>query len=94
MDHVDKPSIKMTKKQKDFTKVTFAPDFSRFGCDGIDVDHFASSQRVYDMAGTTKDVKVYLNGDSSGLSTSLYFTHPRGARGTSCRGGRESQILS
>ena len=47
----------------DFTKVTFAPDFRRFGMVGIDDDFEALvKRRVYDIAGTIRGLKVYLNG--------------------------------
>ena len=65
MDDVGKPKITKTKKKdKDFTRVTFTPDYDRFGLEGLDVDHEAlMCKRVYDMAGTTpKDVRVFLNG--------------------------------
>ena len=51
-------------KGDDFTKVTYAADFTKFGMAGIDDDFEALiKRRVYDMAGTLKGVKVYLNGD-------------------------------
>ncbi|KAI9823498.1 MAG: DNA topoisomerase 2 [Sarea resinae] len=51
-------------KSDDFTKVTFTPDFSKFGMDGIDDDFEALvKRRVYDLAGTVKGVKVSLNGE-------------------------------
>jgi DNA topoisomerase II len=51
-------------KGEDYTKVTFTPDFSKFGMSGIDDDFEALvKRRVYDMAGTCNGVKVYLNGD-------------------------------
>ena len=65
MDTVGKPKITKTKKKdKDYTRVTFTPDYARFGLDGLDTDHEAlMCKRVYDMAGTTpKDVRVFLNG--------------------------------
>ena len=49
-------------KDEDYTQITFKPDFSKFGMDGMDDDFEALvKRRVYDMAGTCKDVKVYLN---------------------------------
>lgn len=48
---------------KDYTKITFKPDFKRFGMDGMDDDFEALAlRRVYDMAGTCRGVKVSLNG--------------------------------
>lgn len=47
---------------KDFTSVTFYPDFSRFGMRAFDTDIISlMSKRVYDMAGLLPSVKVYLN---------------------------------
>eukprot|EP00949_MAST-11_sp_MAST-11-sp1_P000447 g447.t1 len=63
MSKVGKPKI--TKSKKDYTTVTFTPDFERFGMEGgLDADTVALlTKRVYDIAGTTaKDVKVSLNG--------------------------------
>lgn len=49
---------------KDYTMVTFRPDFSKFGMKEIDDDFEALvKKRVYDMAGTCKGIRVYLNGD-------------------------------
>ena len=53
-----------SSKTSDFVRVTFKPDYQRFGMpDGID-DQLESLlyRRVYDMAGTVRGVKVYLNG--------------------------------
>jgi DNA topoisomerase II len=54
---------KITKNARDeYTRVTFKPDLKRFGMDSIDEDTVALlKKRVYDLAGTTKDVKVFLN---------------------------------
>ncbi|KAL8856049.1 MAG: hypothetical protein Q9178_007305 [Gyalolechia marmorata] len=51
-------------KGDDFTKVTFTPDFKYFKMNGMD-DDFEDlvKRRVYDLAGTIKGVKVFLNGD-------------------------------
>lgn len=49
-------------KGEDFTKVTFKPDYAKFGMAGIDDDFEALvKRRVYDLAGTAK-VAVKLNG--------------------------------
>jgi DNA topoisomerase-2 len=55
---------KITSSSKsDFTRITFTPDYKRFKMDGIDDDFEAlAKRRVYDMAGTVKGVKVFLNG--------------------------------
>ncbi|KAF9870326.1 DNA topoisomerase 2 [Colletotrichum karsti] len=52
-----------SSKTSDFVRVTFKPDFKRFSMTGIDDDLDALIQRrVYDMAGTIRGIKVYLNG--------------------------------
>ena len=49
-------------KGDDYTKVTFKPDYAKFGMNGMDDDFEALvKRRVYDLAGTTK-VAVKLNG--------------------------------
>lgn len=51
-------------KGPDYTKVTFTPDYKRFKMTGMDDDFEALvKRRVYDLAGTCRDVKVYLNGE-------------------------------
>ncbi|KAL4729566.1 DNA topoisomerase 2 [Fusarium chlamydosporum] len=52
-------------KTADFTRITFKPDFKRFGMeDGIDDDlESLMFRRVYDMVGTIRGIKVYLNGE-------------------------------
>ena len=50
-------------KGDDYTKVTFKPDFSKFGMDAMDDDlEGLFKRRVYDLAGTCKGIKVTLNG--------------------------------
>lgn len=49
-------------KGDDYTKVTFKPDFGKFGMENMDEDFVAMvKRRVYDLAGTCK-VAVKLNG--------------------------------
>lgn len=50
--------------KKDFTRVTFWPDWARLGQDGFTADHRALlARRVVDIAGTVnRAVKVYANG--------------------------------
>ena len=64
MSKVGKPKITSAGKRKDMTRVTFRPDFSKFGLSGFTPDIRALlHKRVYDIAGTTApDVRVYLNG--------------------------------
>ena len=50
-------------KGDDFTKITFRPDLSKFKMTSLDKDIVALfTRRAYDVAGSTKGVKVYLNG--------------------------------
>lgn len=50
------------KGEEDYTKITFRPDFKKFGMTGMDDDFEAlAMRRVYDLAGTSK-VAVKLNG--------------------------------
>lgn len=89
-DHRNKLSFKQTWKNnmsdpknppiikpyegKPFTKVTFTPDYARFGVEGLTDDIVAwMNRRVIDIAGCTpKEVGVYLNGRKIPVKT---FTH-------------------
>jgi len=64
MSKVSKPVIHSSGKRKDFTRVTFRPDFAKFGLTGFTPDICSLFyKRVYDIAGTTTaDVRVHLNG--------------------------------
>lgn len=47
---------------EDFTRITFKPDLSKFKMTELDDDIVGlMSRRAYDVAGSTKGVKVYLN---------------------------------
>ncbi|KAG9234935.1 putative DNA topoisomerase 2 [Amylocarpus encephaloides] len=62
-----------TNKTADFTRVTWTADYAKFKMAGIDDDFEALvKRRVYDMAGTLKDVKVSLNGTKLNLSFKKY----------------------
>ena len=66
MSVAGKPQITTSKSKKEYTKVTFIPDYERFGmADGLDEDTIALlKKRVFDIAGVTdKSVKVSLNGN-------------------------------
>jgi DNA topoisomerase II len=57
-------AAKITKngRGEGYTKVTFRPDLKPFGMERIDEDTLSLlKRRVDDMAGTVKDVRVYLN---------------------------------
>ncbi|KAK9765681.1 DNA topoisomerase 2 [Basidiobolus ranarum] len=62
MAKIGKPSITKSNKT-DFTKITFKPDFEKFGMSEIDDDHECLlKKRVFDIAGCLRGgVKVYLN---------------------------------
>ncbi|RWS16275.1 DNA topoisomerase 2-beta-like protein [Dinothrombium tinctorium] len=48
---------------EDYTKIVFYPDLSKFKMETLDKDIVAlMTRRAYDVAGTTKGVKVFLNG--------------------------------
>ncbi|KAF2493216.1 type II DNA topoisomerase [Lophium mytilinum] len=50
-------------KDDDYTKITYTADFKRFSMTAMDDDFEAlAKRRVYDLAGTIKGVKVWLNG--------------------------------
>jgi DNA topoisomerase-2 len=56
-------------KGDDYTKITFKPDFSKFGMEEMDDDFEALvKRRVYDMAGTCTGIKVFLNGERIKIS--------------------------
>jgi len=63
-----------SSKSPDFTRVTFTPDYRRFKMSGLDDDFEAIvKRRVYDMAGTLKGVKVFLNGTQIKLDFKKYI---------------------
>jgi DNA topoisomerase-2 len=66
MTHRGAPDVKSLsgKSGGDYTKISFRPDFNKFGMAGFDSDTLALfTKRVYDLAGVTdKSLKVYLNG--------------------------------
>lgn len=56
------PKITKNTRGEEYTRVTFKPDLARFNMENIDEDTASLlRKRVYDMAGTVKDVKVFLN---------------------------------
>jgi DNA topoisomerase II len=68
MSEMGKAKITDSAKGDDFTKVTFSPDFAKFGMTAMDDDLEALfKRRVYDMAGTCRGVKVKLNGSAIGV---------------------------
>lgn len=62
MSQKDKPKITDNKRGENWTRITFKPDLVRFNMENIDADMVSLiKKRVYDMAGITKGVKVFLN---------------------------------
>ncbi|KAG7209142.1 hypothetical protein KM043_015285 [Ampulex compressa] len=62
MGKASEPRIKEFSGE-DFTKVTFSPDLTKFKMQSLDDDIVAlMSRRAFDVAASTRGVKVYLNG--------------------------------
>ena len=87
MGEKEPPAISTVKKHKntrrDWTKITFKPDLARFGMDSLDSDAVAlMTKRVYDMAGSTLGIQVYLNGEKLPIKNFLdyvnLFVQPEG----------------
>uniref|UniRef100_A0A8D8TSL7 DNA topoisomerase 2 n=1 Tax=Cacopsylla melanoneura TaxID=428564 RepID=A0A8D8TSL7_9HEMI len=81
MGKVTAPEIKSGVKE-DFTKITFTPDLSKFKMTGLDKDIVdLMTRRAYDAAASSKDVKVFLNGEKLPIKNfqdyvKLYTTKP------------------
>lgn len=57
-----KDNPKVTKTSKNYTQITYTPDYKRLGIT-LDADHMAMlERRVYEIAATNTHLKVYLNG--------------------------------
>ena len=63
LDIIEKPKITKASKAKPFVKISFLPDYERFGMEGITDDMFnLFKKRTYDIAAITdKSVKVRFN---------------------------------
>ena len=63
LDEICKPKITKCSKGKPYTKITFKPDYQRYGLNGLSPDFVALlKKRVYDIAAITdKNVKVKCN---------------------------------
>ena len=58
----DRTKASIGKSKKNYTEITFKPDFDKFGLDYLDENHFnIIKKRVYDIAATNTKLKVYLN---------------------------------
>lgn len=56
------PSVSGSSKH--YTKISFIPDYARFGLQGLDDGNYQRLvKRVYDVAGCNPKLKVYLNGE-------------------------------
>jgi DNA gyrase/topoisomerase IV subunit B len=74
MSKMDKAKIS-DNKGDDFTKITFAPDFKKFGMSGMDDDFEALvKRRVYDLAGTNKGSRSTLTAKRSRMSVTSRHT--------------------
>ena len=69
LDKIDPPVITKVKSAKPYTKVTFRPDYARFGLDGGLTEDMVAllKKRVYDIGAVTdhnvKKIKVNYNGN-------------------------------
>ncbi|KAK9455436.1 DNA topoisomerase [Dipodascopsis uninucleata] len=64
MSKVGKPKITENSKGEEYTRISFKPDLRLFGMTELDDDLIGiMMRRVYDLAGTVKNVKVYLNNE-------------------------------
>ncbi|KAI9500924.1 DNA topoisomerase [Coemansia spiralis] len=62
MKHIGKPKITKYGQKKEYTKITFKPDFAKFHMTHLDDDAIALiTKRVYDLAGCLDGVRVFLN---------------------------------
>lgn len=70
MNSKEEPVIKSNPKKESFTKITFSPDLERFGMTHLDNDIVSLlKKRVYDIAGISSSLKVYLNGTKIPMRT-------------------------
>ena len=61
MSCTKEPAIK--DSSEDYTKITFCPDLAKFKITKLDRDIVSLfSRRAYDIAASTRGVKVFLNG--------------------------------
>ena len=69
---IDKPVIKSSKK-KSYTRISFKPDYSRFGLPGLSEFHAdVFKRRVFDIAAVTR-VKVTYNGVAVPVKTFAHY---------------------
>ena len=59
----DRSDIIIKKSKTNHTKISFIPDYEKFGLDGIDESHYKMiEKRIYDLAACNTEVKIYFNG--------------------------------
>jgi DNA topoisomerase-2 len=65
MSNKSEPKITSASSGKSYTKITFIPDYNRFGMKGLEKETcYLINKRVYDcITCTDKNVKIYLNGN-------------------------------
>ena len=62
MSNISKPKITKLKSKREYTKVTFKPDLSKFGMTSLDEETLSVlTRRVYDLCGTVNNCNIYLN---------------------------------
>jgi len=87
LDEICPPKITKVKNAKPYTKVTFIPDYKRFGMQGMTNDIFyLLKKRVYDIAAVTdhsiKKVKLFFNDNEVKIyNFSQYINMYIGGRG-------------
>jgi len=73
MEKSSDPAIKEIKTN-DYTKVTFSPDLAKFRMTCLDKDIVdLMSRRAYDIAASTRGVKVFLNGKLLPVSVIIFL---------------------
>ena len=59
----EKTEPKITENSKHFTKISFIPDYDKFGLESLDVDNYKILlKRTVDLAGCNPHLKVFFNG--------------------------------
>ena len=83
MQDKDTPEISKCKASENWTCITFKPDLEKFGMESLEDDTVAlMKRRVYDAAGCTGGLKVFLNGEKLPITkfedyVNLYLGKPK-----------------
>eukprot|EP00095_Tigriopus_kingsejongensis_P003419 maker-scaffold1323_size47899-snap-gene-0.11 protein:Tk03419 transcript:maker-scaffold1323_size47899-snap-gene-0.11-mRNA-1 annotation:"hypothetical protein DAPPUDRAFT_329527" len=68
MSKAKEAKLKDFSSGSDYTRITFTPDLPKFNMESLDADTVALlSRRAYDIAASSKGVKVFLNGKRIGV---------------------------